>query len=434
MPTQTEAWFRTPVFYNDSAGPLTDVQAPASVAAQSLNAAERYRQLEPIATQYPDLGPPDCFARGNPLAYERHLRCFAPPQRAQAVVGVGADSVLDEAVGHLQMIADSADSGEEYESDLEVKPYQRLLALDELDSFSIPIPSPKDAISRWEGLQDEKTATVAINQFARNAALPTNVLEGVFALDGQSWPLLKPKKVVEILENADACLAEIIPVLRDSTLYNAAFVQTVHSKLLRNDNVAYEEEDEDRYAVLIPRGDYRRVACFTTQEGKGYETRFCPWKLVPDEIECSSAGADRVINPFLAAAWLQFAYLRIHPISDGNGRVAGIISSIPLLMANLPPVVVAAARKSKYFEVLNLADRTNDCSALAAYLKEEIDQAIQDIASLPEDPTDIPSPLTWSASLCHPPSSSSRLNEALAAAASAMLASISHVITEQRWK
>jgi Fic family protein len=41
----------------------------------------------------------------------------------------------------------------------------------------------------------------------------------------------------------------------------------------------------------------------------------------------------------IKVAWLQWAFLRIHPIDDdGNGRVSRIICSIPLCQLDLPPV------------------------------------------------------------------------------------------------
>ncbi|KAJ3145790.1 hypothetical protein HDU89_006842 [Geranomyces variabilis] len=433
--TTSLAWQRSPVFFNRT-GPLaSDVQAPAGlastvatrwkeiiktfptlsiaesvsgVAPQSIIAADRYRKLKPIANSNPSWALPTVLlAETHFLLNELHgARRLL--ERARAVVGVGADTVLDQAILHVQELADVADLGDEDdESELVVKRYKRPVALTCPTSTG---PRVDDSLARWQRLQTQKTVDVAIEQFARNAALQTNVLEGVFALDGQSWPLLvrrgffensiagfsrlskikKPKKVIEILKNTNECMAELIPVLQDSSQYNDAFVQTVHAKLMQNDDVVYEEDDEDRYAILIPSGEYRRVACYTTHDEKGYETRFCPWKSLTDDMEWYFAAArevlaNRDINPFLAAAWLQFAFLRIHPFSDGNGRVSRIISSIPLIMANLPPVVVAASRKSAYFDALNNADETGDCAALATYLKEEMDQAMEDIANLSVD-------------------------------------------------
>ena len=49
---------------------------------------------------------------------------------------------------------------------------------------------------------------------------------------------------------------------------------------------------------------------------------------------------DENIDPFLKAAWIQWAFLRIHPFEDGNGRVSRIVSSLPLYKIHMPPIVV----------------------------------------------------------------------------------------------
>lgn len=61
------------------------------------------------------------------------------------------------------------------------------------------------------------------------------------------------------------------------------------------------------------------------------------------------------------AAWLQWAFLCIHPFGDGNGRVARIISSVPLVKEGLPPIVVVKSKKDEYFRCLDIADRQGMC-------------------------------------------------------------------------
>ncbi|CAM6090762.1 unnamed protein product [Calypogeia fissa] len=88
------------------------------------------------------------------------------------------------------------------------------------------------------------------------------------------------------------------------------------------------------------------------------------------------------VDPFLACAWLQRTFLRIHPFADGNGRVARIISSVPLLKAGLPPLVVSSARKASYFDTLIEADKTENILPLASYLKEEMGLAITEVREM----------------------------------------------------
>jgi len=61
-----------------------------------------------------------------------------------------------------------------------------------------------------------------------------------------------------------------------------------------------------------------------------------------------------------------------------------MISSIPLVRSNLPPVVVAPARKHNYFETLHAADATGDVRPLAEFLEKETCLALEELAAMPE--------------------------------------------------
>jgi hypothetical protein len=57
-----------------------------------------------------------------------------------------------------------------------------------------------------------------------------------------------------------------------------------------------------------------------------------------------------------------------------------MISSIPLVKLCLPPVVVVSKSKEKYFEYLNLADKTGNITELAKFLKNEAIDAVKQLS------------------------------------------------------
>ena len=77
---------------------------------------------------------------------------------------------------------------------------------------------------------------------------------------------------------------------------------------------------------------------------------------------------DENIDPFLKAAWIQWAFLRIHPFEDGNGRVSRIVSSLPLYKIHMPPIVVKTEKKPDYFAALHAADRESNIMPLRNFL------------------------------------------------------------------
>lgn len=77
------------------------------------------------------------------------------------------------------------------------------------------------------------------------------------------------------------------------------------------------------------------------------------------------------LDPFRAAAWIQWAFVRIHPFADGNGRMCRLLSSIPLIMNDLPPVKVSKESKPQYLQLLPKADENGDIDDLASFLQNE---------------------------------------------------------------
>lgn len=84
-------------------------------------------------------------------------------------------------------------------------------------------------------------------------------------------------------------------------------------------------------------------------------------------------------DPYTVAAYIHCAFVRIHPFGDGNGRIARLISSIPLLRKGLPPIIVSLQNKKKYFKALRFAD-DNDIRPLAQFLQEESFRAIEELS------------------------------------------------------
>jgi Fic family protein len=87
------------------------------------------------------------------------------------------------------------------------------------------------------------------------------------------------------------------------------------------------------------------------------------------------------MDPFRAAAWIQWAFVRIHPFVDGNGRMCRLLSSIPLILNDLPPVYVSKASKTQYLQVLTKADEDGDIDELASFLQEEVFNALGQLLS-----------------------------------------------------
>lgn len=54
-----------------------------------------------------------------------------------------------------------------------------------------------------------------------------------------------------------------------------------------------------------------------------------------------------------AYAKLHMAFVRIHPFFDGNGRLARLLSNIPVVKAGFPPVTIAKEKRRAYIQLLS---------------------------------------------------------------------------------
>ncbi len=256
----------------------------------------------------------------------------------------------------------------------------------------------------------------AMDHWYKLAAIETNILDGVFEIDDKSWSKLirrgyeanaiegitmdsrlqGPSDILETLKNTAQCNEHLSAacLLDNPSAYTASLVAMMHGKLMHMNEFHDEANmiDGIRYEqyYLLRRGESRRRSVMTQHvvEGEMVAIMFCHHKRVDDELEfyfteSHSLLQNSSVDPFLAVAWLQWAFLAIHPFEAGNGIISRIVSSLPLMKFGLPPVIVQAKHKQEYFEKLRIATDLDDLVPLAQYLNECADRSIEYIQTLP---------------------------------------------------
>lgn len=70
---------------------------------------------------------------------------------------------------------------------------------------------------------------------------------------------------------------------------------------------------------------------------------------------CNDALAKRLTQDEAVAAYasLQLAFVSIHPFFDGNGRMARLVSNLPVLKAGFPPILVPTEDRKRYLETVS---------------------------------------------------------------------------------
>lgn len=109
----------------------------------------------------------------------------------------------------------------------------------------------------------------------------------------------------------------------------------------------------------LPKGEYKRNPNHVIQ-ADGTLFPYAPVAETPHEmarfVELANSDALGAAHPVVAAAWLHYALVRIHPFADGNGRVTRAVASIPLLRVASVPLTIPPDERDAYIAGLEAAD------------------------------------------------------------------------------
>ncbi|TFK31902.1 fido domain-containing protein [Crucibulum laeve] len=116
-----------------------------------------------------------------------------------------------------------------------------------------------------------------------------------------------------------------------------------------------------------------------------YNVQFCPFSDVDGELEVICKLSRQWIkswrNPFGTASWIHLILAGCHPFEDGNGRMARLIASIPLIKNGYPPISLAMARRTDYYAAINKAHK-GDHSAFVQGMLLGMQETISSVRSL----------------------------------------------------
>jgi len=80
-------------------------------------------------------------------------------------------------------------------------------------------------------------------------------------------------------------------------------------------------------------------------------------------------------HPVETAAFLHHRFVEIHPFTDGNGRVARLLSNLYLIAKGYPPVVIMTQDRGKYYQCLRAAD-AGDLAPFADFIARAVNQSL----------------------------------------------------------
>lgn len=248
---------------------------------------------------------------------------------------------------------------------------------DPLDLSASEIPGIKAV---WIAQRKRLKGTAQLSDFteklSREWAIETGVIENLYEIErGVTQTLIergfqaellnrgstnKPREyVLRLLRDQKDALDGVFDFVRSERTLSTSYIKELHAALLRSQDTTEGLDAHGRH-VEIPliKGAWKKQANHPMRDGVIYT--YCPPEHVAAEMDRLVAiHAEHVAKGVpcdVQSAWLHHRFTQIHPLQDGNGRVARAIASLVLVKDGLFPLVVTRDDKARYLDALEAAD------------------------------------------------------------------------------
>jgi hypothetical protein len=211
----------------------------------------------------------------------------------------------------------------------------------------------------------------ALQAVVRVAAVDTGAIEGLYevdrgftmtaALGGAMWDAAlsaRPQKTQGLIRAQVRAYERLIDHIKTDWPLTEASIRSFHEEVCASQETFEVDTQHGKQDRQLPKGKYKDDPnTVITQDGV---FEYCP----PDRVSVEMAALVRIANSpefekaaaILQASWLHYAFILVHPFSDGNGRVARLLGSLCLFRRVSAPLLVYAEERSRYFSALREAD------------------------------------------------------------------------------
>jgi Fic family protein len=239
----------------------------------------------------------------------------------------------------------------------------------------------KEELLRARETHTEKEYQHALEMALRAAAIDTGAVEGRYDVDYGFTMTVATQEVdwQEVIDRQERDTGRPIRGLFEGQLaayllarqvgadreqpVTEAWVRAVHVQVTEGQDVYRAQvEGPDGPAwqeVPLPKGQDKTQPNHVVQ-AEGTVFAYAPVNQTPHEMYCLvqelRTKAFREAHPILQAAYVHYAFIRIHPFADGNGRTARVLASVFLLREEGLPFVLLESRRREHVEALREAD------------------------------------------------------------------------------
>ena len=241
----------------------------------------------------------------------------------------------------------------------------------------------------------------ALEAVRRAAAVDTNAIEGIFPTDRSftrtvaeqtgAWQQLMDQRGAHVRPAFEDTLAGFDFILDDTTgkypLTETA-IKELHAVMLNSQDeiTVYVSVNGTLQAQQqkLPKGEYKKQPNSPTRHD-GSTFYYAPVADTAPEMARFIAELNSetfaAMHPVVQAAYAHYAFVRIHPFADGNGRIARALASIFLYRSPGVPLVIYHDQRADYLDALEAAD-DGDFKRLVRFLAEK---SVDTVLSITED-------------------------------------------------
>ena len=185
----------------------------------------------------------------------------------------------------------------------------------------------------------------------------TNAIEGSTVTRDEAEKLVMDRTSIK-----DRSVTEVLETVQHERVFRSLLGITHREISLET---ILEMHEQVFFGILSDAAQWRRVnvrirgASFTPPRMEKVLRELEKWEA--DYRQRDVDGEDT----FDLGARMHFEFERIHPFSDGNGRIGRLLLNLHFLRRNWPPVHILPEHRDEYLDGLNLAQTEGDLSSLA---------------------------------------------------------------------
>ena len=219
----------------------------------------------------------------------------------------------------------------------------------------------------------EEDLAKAVSVATRSAAVDTGAIEGLYTVDrgftktiatqGAAWQnalAARGETVRRAIEDALNAYDYVLDATTSAVAISEKWIRELHAVICASQGTYTVHTQHGTEQRPLPKGTYKTMPNSPTNLSTGAVHSYASVADTGPEMArlMQELGSRDFMaaHPVIQAAYAHYAFVCVHPFTDGNGRVARALASVYLYRSPGVPLVIYADQRSDYLDALEAAD------------------------------------------------------------------------------